>query len=106
MSLRQLAVHSGVSASTVSRVVRGDRQPSLRTALSLARVLGTANDTFDPSASLGGRVERFEPATEVERALRADGRLSEADVRKVMLMYHNLRRQSAPPEPEVQRSAS
>ena len=91
MSLRQLAVHSGVSASTVSRVVRGDRQPSLQTALRLAHVLRTAGDESDPSAHLGGMVGRFEPATEVERALRADSRLSEADVRRVMLMYHALR---------------
>jgi transcriptional regulator with XRE-family HTH domain len=92
MSLRQLAVHSGVSASTVSRVVRGDRQPSLQTALRLANVLRTPTDIFDPAAQLAVMVDRFEPATEVERALRADSRLSDADVRRVMVMYHTLRR--------------
>jgi transcriptional regulator with XRE-family HTH domain len=91
MSLRQLAVHSGVSASTVSRVVRGDRQPSLRTALQLVRVLGTASERFDPAVDLGGTIGKFEPATEVERALRADSRMSETDVRRVMMMYHALR---------------
>ena len=75
----------------MSRVVRGDRQPSLRTALQLVRVLGTTTDRFDPARDFGGAVARFDPATEIERALRADPRLSEADVRRVMLMYHALR---------------
>jgi transcriptional regulator with XRE-family HTH domain len=91
MSLRQLAAHSGVSASTVSRVVRGDRQPSLQTALRLVRVLRATDDEFDPATHLGGMADRFDPATNVERALRADARLAEGDVRRVMLMYHMLR---------------
>ena len=103
MSLRQLAVQSGVSASTVSRVVRGDRQPSLHTALRLAHVLRSAGDEFDPSAHLGAMVDRFEPATEVERALRADSRLSEAEVRRIMLTYHALRE---PAKAEQERTAS
>jgi transcriptional regulator with XRE-family HTH domain len=106
MSGRQLAAHSGVSASTVSRVVRGDRQPSLQTALRMASVLRTANDEFDPAAHLGARVDRFEPATEVERALRADSRLSESDVRRLMVMYHGLRRPAGSKSGEVRRSAS
>ena len=92
MSLRQLAVHSGVSASTVSRVVRGDRQPSLQTALRLANVLRAVGDDFNPAAQIGAMVDRFEPATDIERALRADSRLSETDVRRIMMMYHSLRR--------------
>jgi transcriptional regulator with XRE-family HTH domain len=106
MSGRQLAAHSGVSASTVSRVVRGDRQPSLQTALRMASVLRTANDEFDPAAHLGAMVDRFEAATEVERALRADARLSETDVRRLMVMYHGLRRPAASKSGEVRRSAS
>jgi transcriptional regulator with XRE-family HTH domain len=102
MSLRQLAVHSGVSASTVSRVVRGDRQPSLQTALRLVRVLRTADDVFNPAGHLGAMVDRVDPVTEVERALRADAELSEADVRRVMLIYHAVRR----PESDRPRPAS
>jgi hypothetical protein len=41
------------------------------------------------------RVDRVDPATEVERALRADAELSEADVRRVMLIYHAVRRPEA-----------
>jgi len=108
MSLRQLAVHSGVSASTVSRVVRGDRQPSLQTALRLVRVLRSTDDEFDPAAQLGGMVDRFDPTTNVERALRADSRLADADVRRVMLMYTMLRTASGgDPKPVIaRRSAS
>jgi len=106
MSLRQLAAHSGVSASTVSRVVRGDRQPSLQTALRLANVLRTAADDFNPAAQIGAMVDRFEPATDVERALRADARLSEADVRRIMLMYHALRRPAAARSNAPHRTAS
>jgi transcriptional regulator with XRE-family HTH domain len=108
MSLRQLAAHSGVSASTVSRVVRGDRQPSLQTALRLARVLRSSDDEFDPASQLGGMVDPYDPTTNVERALRADARLADADVRRVMLMYHTLRSPNASVvKPEVaRRSAS
>jgi transcriptional regulator with XRE-family HTH domain len=106
MSLRQLAAHSGVSASTVSRVVRGDRQPSLQTALRLANVLRTAGDDFNPAAQIGAMVDRFEPATDVERALRADARLAEADVRRIMLMYHALRRPVGVKSNAPHRSAS
>jgi transcriptional regulator with XRE-family HTH domain len=106
MSLRQLAAHSGVSASTVSRVVRGDRQPSLQTALRLANVLRAAGDDFNPAAQIGAMVDRFEPATDIERALRADSRLSEADVRRIMLMYHSLRRPAVAKPGAPHRTAS
>jgi transcriptional regulator with XRE-family HTH domain len=105
MSGRQLAVHSGVSASTVSRVVRGDRQPSLQTALRLASVLRTAGDDFDPAANLGAMVTRVDPQTEVERALRADPRLDEADVRRIMLTYQATRRRTVT-RPGEERTAS
>jgi transcriptional regulator with XRE-family HTH domain len=106
MSLRQLAAHSGVSASTVSRVVRGDRQPSLQTALRLANVLRAAGDDFNPAAQIGAMVDRFQPATDIERALRADSRLSEADVRRIMLMYHSLRRPAVAKPGAPHRAAS
>jgi transcriptional regulator with XRE-family HTH domain len=107
MSLRQLAAHSGVSASTVSRVVRGDRQPSLQTALRLVRVLRSSDDEFDPATQLGGMADRFDPTTNVERALRSDARLAEADVRRVMLMYTMLRAPKAgEPKTEVARSTA
>jgi len=60
MSQRQLAQQSGVDHSTISRLIHGDRMPSL----------GTAN-----------------PTARVEYALRADDLLSEPQVRQVMEYY-------------------
>src|SRR5207249_6276332 len=91
MSIRLLAQRSGTSASTVSRVVRGERQASLRTAIRLVRVLRDAGDG-DPSATQlwpGG--QQGHPVGEVERALRADERLTPSKVRRIMLLYHALR---------------
>ena len=44
MSQRQLAQQSGVDHSTISRLVRGDRTPSLGTATKLARGLRELRD--------------------------------------------------------------
>jgi plasmid maintenance system antidote protein VapI len=91
MSIRLLAQRSGTSASTVSRVVRGERQASLRTAIRLVRVLREAGEA-DPSATTAWpELQRRNPVSEVERALRADERLSSANVRRIMLLYHALR---------------
>jgi len=38
---RALAMRSGVNHSTISRIVTGDRIPSLRTAIAIFTVLGT-----------------------------------------------------------------
>jgi hypothetical protein len=54
-------------------------------------VLRSSDDEFDPASQLGGMVDPYDPTTNVERALRADARLADADVRRVMLMYHTLR---------------
>jgi len=44
MSQRQLAQQSGVDHSTISRLIRGDRMPSLGTATKLARGLREIRD--------------------------------------------------------------
>jgi transcriptional regulator with XRE-family HTH domain len=93
MSLRQLAARSGVNASTVSRVARGDRRPSLRTALRFVNVLHEGQDAFDPATHLRSVSREFDPVAGIERALRADSQLSEANVRRVMRLYHGLRGQ-------------
>jgi transcriptional regulator with XRE-family HTH domain len=66
MSQRQLAQQSGVDHSTISRLIRGDRMPSLGTATKLARGLRELR---------------------VEYALRADELLSEPQVRQIMEYY-------------------
>jgi len=88
MSQRQLAQQSGVDHSTISRLIRGDRMPSLGTATKLARGLRELRDDADTPAYLGlvasGTVN---PTARVEYALRADDLLGEPQVRQVMEYY-------------------
>jgi transcriptional regulator with XRE-family HTH domain len=81
MSQRQLAQQSGVDHSTISRLVRGDRTPSLGTATKLARGLRELRDETETS----------HPTARVEYALRSDDLLSEPQVRQVMEYYLALR---------------
>src|SRR6186713_1699759 len=53
MSQRQLAQQSGVDHSTISRLVRGDRTPSLGTATKLARGLRELRDEGDTPGYFG-----------------------------------------------------
>jgi transcriptional regulator with XRE-family HTH domain len=85
MSQRQLAERSGVDHSSISRLVRGDRVPSLRTAMKLAGSIDPGNRQFPDRHA--GTATIVNAAARVEYALRADDRLSEADVRGVMLYY-------------------
>lgn len=92
MSQRQLAQQSGVDHSTISRLVRGDRMPSLGTATKLARglrELGENDDGPQYLGLLGGGVQN--PTARVEYALRSDEALSEGQVRQVMEYYLALR---------------
>ena len=88
MSQRQLAQQSGVDHSTISRLVRGDRMPSLGTATKLARglrELGENDEGPQYLGLMGGGVTN--PTARIEYALRADEALSESQVRQVMEYY-------------------
>jgi transcriptional regulator with XRE-family HTH domain len=88
MSQRQLAQQSGVDHSTISRLIRGDRMPSLGTATKLARGLREIRDDSDTSVALGVvSVGPQNPTARVEYALRADESLSEPQVRQIMEYY-------------------
>ncbi|MBA2373766.1 MAG: helix-turn-helix transcriptional regulator [Chloroflexi bacterium] len=88
MSQRQLAQQSGVDHSTISRLIRGDRMPSLGTATKLARGLRELREDADTPAYLGlVSAGPANPAARVEYALRADDLLSEAQVRQIMEYY-------------------
>jgi transcriptional regulator with XRE-family HTH domain len=90
LTQRQLAQKSGVHHSTISRLMRGSRVPSLRTANLLARSLGLS-DGLDALDRQG--LERTQsPAARVEYALRLDGRLDEAQVCAIMKVYLSTRR--------------
>jgi transcriptional regulator with XRE-family HTH domain len=88
MSQRQLAQQSGVDHSTISRLIRGDRMPSLGTATKLARGLRELRDDADTPQYLGMvAAGATNPTARVEYALRADDLLSEAQVRQIMEYY-------------------
>ena len=88
MSQRQLAQQSGVDHSTISRLIRGDRMPSLGTATKLARGLRELRDDADTPQYLGlVAAGNTNPAARVEYALRADELLSEPQVRQIMEYY-------------------
>src|SRR5512146_2754663 len=92
MSQRQLAQQSGVDHSTISRLIRGDRMPSLGTATKLARGLRELHDDAEPPQYLGMVTSgTANPVARVEYALRADELLSEPDVRQVMEFYLSVR---------------
>jgi transcriptional regulator with XRE-family HTH domain len=88
MSQRQLAQQSGVDHSTISRLIRGDRMPSLGTATKLARGLREIRDDSEAPQYLGAVASgAANPTARVEYALRADEVLSEPQVRQVMEYY-------------------
>jgi len=101
MSQRQLALQSGVDHSTISRLIKGDRMPSLGTATKLARGLREIrNEAEGPAyfASLSAR--QLLPTARVEYALRGDDALNDGDVRELMQIYiatRNRRMQAGPP---------
>ena len=85
LTQRQLAQKSGVDHSTISRLLRGDRTPSLRTATLLLRGLGKAIGLgWLDDQRLGATAS---PAAAVEHALRSDDLLSETEVGKIMSVY-------------------
>jgi transcriptional regulator with XRE-family HTH domain len=88
MSQRQLAQQSGVDHSTISRLIRGDRMPSLGTATKLARGLRELREDADAAQYLGVvTAGAMNPTARVEYALRADDMLSEPQVRQIMEYY-------------------
>src|SRR6266581_6220049 len=88
MSQRQLAQQSGVDHSTISRLIRGDRMPSLGTATKLARGLRELREDADTPQYLGLVTSgAMNPTARVEYALRADEALSEPQVRQIMEYY-------------------
>jgi transcriptional regulator with XRE-family HTH domain len=107
MSQRQLAQASSVDHSTISRLVRGDRTPSLGTATKLARGLREIHDDADAPQYLGlvSGNATMNPTARVEYALRADDALGEAQVRQVMeyFLAVRMRRYARPVPPPLTR---
>jgi transcriptional regulator with XRE-family HTH domain len=92
MSQRQLALQSGVDHSTISRLIKGDRMPSLGTATKLARGLREIHEESDGPAYFASVAARqMLPTARVEYALRGDDLLHESDVRELMRVYISAR---------------
>ena len=92
LSLRQLAERSGLSHSTLSRILRGGH-PSLETAARIVRALGKPDTAV---VTLAGRPAPASawPRREVdpvERALRAHPILAPADIERILALYRELR---------------
>jgi len=106
MTQRQLADRAGVDHSTISRLLRGHRMPSLQTALLLA---GGVGSTPWPAtlAGVSGDAIWSRPG-DVERAFRSDPALTDADVSNLMELYLAARRGhlAGGPSGEGARSAS
>jgi len=93
MSHGQLAHLSGVDKSTISRLVRGERTPSLGTATKLSRGLRTRWDEAETlnDPGLPTPFPNRHPTARVEHALRSDELLNEMQVQQVMQRYLALR---------------
>ena len=98
MSQRQLAALAGVDHSTISRLLRQDRRPSLTTATKLARALKQVpGEGAEPEAAdyfVRIPEETVFPARRVELALRADEMLNDDQVRRLMNIYLEARRRN------------
>ena len=107
MSQRQLAQQSGVDHSTISRLIRGDRMPSLGTATKLARGLRELRDDNEMPPYLNVISSgSMNPTARVEYSLRSDELLTEAQVRQIMEYYLavRMRRFGARATAEAQRA--
>ncbi len=91
MSQRQLAERSGIHHSTISRLVSGERSPTLDTVTKLADVLGADGGAEAPTHRMV-QTRATSPAAQVEHALRTDDILGEAEIRQVMRLYLLLRK--------------
>ena len=97
LTQRQLANKSGIDHSTISRLLRGERLPSLRTATSLAKALGGA-EAADMADAMNKPASSTSRPAQVEYALRSDESLTESQVRQIMDYYWTVRRvRPAPP---------
>jgi transcriptional regulator with XRE-family HTH domain len=96
ISQRQLAALAGIDHSTISRLLREDRRPSLTTATKLAGALRKVpGDQAEPETAdyfERNPEETVFPARRVELALRADELLDEEEVRRLMNIYLDARR--------------
>jgi transcriptional regulator with XRE-family HTH domain len=92
LSLRQLSELTNVSNAYLSQVERGLHQPSLRVLRSIADALHVSSETLLAQAGLldeDDDVDEADAVPDVERAIRADPRLSEAQKDALVSVYRS-----------------
>ena len=90
MSLRDLAEKTNVSNPYLSQLERGLHEPSVRVLKSIAQALNVSAETLLLQAGLlGGDVDDASTAADTEAAIKADGRLTEAQKKALLAVYRS-----------------
>lgn len=87
LSMRQLASMAGISNPYLSQIERGLRAPSEKVLESIARTLETSVDRLYEQAGFADDGDEDEGEPEVERAIRADPRLSPRQRQAMLEVY-------------------
>jgi transcriptional regulator with XRE-family HTH domain len=88
LSLRQLSALTQVSNPYLSQVERGLHEPSVRVLKSIADALNVSAQTLFEQAGLITGNEKLDIVA-TDSAIRADGRLTEAQRRALLSVYHS-----------------
>ncbi len=89
LSLRQLSALTEVSNPYLSQVERGLHEPSVRVLRSIADALNVSAETLLEQAGLITPSDDKDADDATEAAIRADRRLSEAQRRAMLSVYHS-----------------
>ncbi len=89
LSLRQLSAMTEVSNPYLSQVERGLHEPSVRVLKSIAEALNVSAETWLEQAGLISTDESQDEDDATERAIRDDRRLTQAQRRALLSVYHS-----------------
>jgi transcriptional regulator with XRE-family HTH domain len=89
LSLRQLSAMTEVSNPYLSQVERGLHEPSVRVLKSIADALNVSAETWLEQAGLISTEESQDEDDATERAIRDDRRLTQAQRRALLSVYHS-----------------
>ena len=96
-TIRYFALRSGVDHSTISRLMKGQREPTLATAIRLDAALHGPSPSADPG--IPGRGASFDPLDRIGAALSEDPVLDRRSVDEVLRYYQHVRSRSSGPRP-------
>ncbi len=90
MSLRDLAEKTNVSNPYLSQLERGLHEPSVRVLKSIAQALNVSAETLLAQAGLlSGDLDDPSTTADTEAAIKADGRLTEAQKKALLAVYRS-----------------